>query len=80
MARRAVMMHAAARGHTVVTSDLIDACLAAIAPAGAAHAGPGKILPDGPAKAGKCPFAHRSKETKRKPRRRTASIADEGRK
>jgi len=77
MARRAVVMHAAAHGHTVVTSDLIDACLAAIAPAGGAHAGPGKALRDGPAKAGKCPFANRSKEGKRKPRR-TVSIAEGG--
>jgi nucleotide-binding universal stress UspA family protein len=79
MARRAVVMHAAAHGHTVVTSDLIDACLAAIAPTGAAHAGPGKTLQDGPAKAGKCPFAHRSKEGKRKPRR-TEPITNGGRK
>jgi len=69
MARRAVIMHAAARGHTVVTSDVIDACLAAIAQPGTAHAAPGSARQDGPAKPGKCPYAHRANAGKRKPRR-----------
>jgi nucleotide-binding universal stress UspA family protein len=79
MARRAVVMHAAAQGHTVITSDVIDACLAAFARPGAAHAAPGNTLQDETAKAGKCPFAHRANAGKRKPRR-TEPIADEGRK
>lgn len=79
MARRAVVMHAAAHGHTMVTSDVIDACLAAFARTGAAHAAPGKTLQEGTAKAGKCPFAHRANEGRRKPRR-TEPIADQGRK
>jgi len=79
MARRAVAMHAAAQGHTVITSDVIDACLAAFARPGAAHAAPGNTLQDETAKAGKCPFAHRANAGKRKPRR-TEPIADEGRK
>ena len=79
IARRAVAMHAAAQGHTVITSDVIDACLAAFARPGAAHAAPGNTLQDETAKAGKCPFAHRANAGKRKPRR-TEPIADEGRK
>ena len=62
MARRAVVMHAAAHGHTMVTSDLIDACLAAIVPAGAARAAPAKARQAVPAKPGQCPFAHRAKD------------------
>jgi nucleotide-binding universal stress UspA family protein len=48
MARKAVMKHAAERGHTVVTSDVIDACLAQFVPGGAGAATSG----------GKCPFVH----------------------
>jgi nucleotide-binding universal stress UspA family protein len=77
MARRAVVMHAAAHGHTVITSDVIDACLAAIAPAGAAHVALGKARQNGPANAESCPFAHRAKERRRKPRR-TEPNADGG--
>lgn len=64
MARRAVVMHAAAHGHTVVTSDVIDACLAAFARTGSGDAG-------------KCPFAHRAGEGGSKPRR-TGPIEEEG--
>jgi nucleotide-binding universal stress UspA family protein len=46
MARKAVVRQAAEQGHTVVTSDVIDACLAKFMPGGAAKSG------------GKCPFAH----------------------
>jgi len=49
MARKAVIAQAAAAGHTVVTSDAIDACLAKFMPGAAA--GAEKV-------AGKCPFAH----------------------
>jgi hypothetical protein len=46
MARKAVIRQAAEQGHTVVTSDVIDACLAKFMPGGATKSG------------GKCPFAH----------------------
>lgn len=49
MARKAVIRHAADAGHTVVTSDVIDACLSKFMPG----AGGGE-KPAG----GKCPFAH----------------------
>ncbi len=48
MARKAVVTHAAEQGHTVVTSDVIDACLAKFMPGGAG------VVTSG----GKCPFAH----------------------
>jgi nucleotide-binding universal stress UspA family protein len=51
MARKAVVQQAIERGHTVVTTDVIDVCLAALVP-GAAHSGDTVA-------AGKCPFAHR---------------------
>lgn len=44
MARQAILQHAIKEGHTVVTSDVIDACLGAIMP--------------GRASGGKCPFEH----------------------
>jgi nucleotide-binding universal stress UspA family protein len=54
MARKAVIRHAISEGHTVVTSDVIDACLKSVPSsamtgqqAGAARAG-----------GGKCPFGH----------------------
>lgn len=49
MARKAVVKHAAEQGHTVVTSDAIDACLSKFMPGGA-----GAMKAGG----GKCPFAH----------------------
>lgn len=49
MARKVVIAEAVAAGHTVVTSDAIDACLAKFMPG----AGAGGEKP-----AGKCPFAH----------------------
>lgn len=60
MARRAVVMNAAAHGHTVITSDVIDACLAAFARTGAAHAASENTPQDGTINAAKCPFAHRA--------------------
>jgi nucleotide-binding universal stress UspA family protein len=54
MARKAVLQHAAERGHTVVTSDVIDACLQAIMPPGAQEAMAGA------SGSGKCPFRHDS--------------------
>jgi nucleotide-binding universal stress UspA family protein len=46
MAKKAVVRQAAQQGHTVVTSDVIDACLAQFMPGGMKAEG------------GKCPFAH----------------------
>ncbi len=48
MARKAVVRQAAEEGHTVVTSDVIDACLSKFMPGGAGAMKAG----------GKCPFAH----------------------
>lgn len=48
MARKAVVRHAADAGHTVVTSDVIDACLSKFMPGGGGEK----------TAAGKCPFAH----------------------
>ncbi len=48
MARKAVVKQAAEQGHTVVTSDVIDACLSKFMPGGAGGMKAG----------GKCPFAH----------------------
>jgi len=79
MARRAVVMHAAAQGHTVVTSDVIDACLAAFARAGAAHAAPENTLQDEAAKAGQCPFAHRANNLNRQDAKSPRKIMDRGR-
>jgi nucleotide-binding universal stress UspA family protein len=59
MARKAVIRHALKEGHTVVTSDVIDACLKSV-PAGAVerHAAKnGQPQAERPA-GGKCPFAH----------------------
>ncbi len=50
MARKAVTRQAAEQGHTVVTSDVIDTCMAQFMPAGM------KIEAGG--SASKCPFAH----------------------
>ncbi|MBM3390840.1 MAG: universal stress protein UspA [Betaproteobacteria bacterium] len=54
MARKAVVRQAAEQGHTVVTSDVIDACLAKFMPGGAAAMKSG---------GGKCPFAHGGAKT-----------------
>jgi nucleotide-binding universal stress UspA family protein len=52
MARKAVVRQAAEQGHTVVTSDVIDACLSKFMPGG------------GAAKSGsKCPFGHGGAKT-----------------
>lgn len=51
MAKKAVLQHAAERGHTVVTSDVIDTCLRSIMPPVAQAA-----MASGSG-AGKCPFA-----------------------
>ena len=53
MARKAVVTQAAEQGHTVVTSNVIDACLAKFMPGGG----------QGPKPAGKCPFAHGGAKT-----------------
>jgi nucleotide-binding universal stress UspA family protein len=47
MATQAVVRHAVERGHTMITSDVIDACLASVMPAHGVAASTGK-----------CPFAH----------------------
>ena len=66
MARKTVIQHAAERGHTVVTSDVIDTCLKSIMPLGAQAAmtngGSGR----------KCPFAQGAA----KPGARAASAFD----
>lgn len=51
MAAKAVIEHAIERGHTMITSDVIDACLHALAPAEA----------NMPAQSNRCPFAQRGK-------------------
>lgn len=53
MARRAILRHAAQQGHTVVTSDVIDACLGTLMPAGAMEAMTAVVAADD----AKCPFA-----------------------
>lgn len=54
MARKAVVRQAAEQGHTVVTSDVIDACLSKFMPGGMGAAKAG---------GGKCPFAHGGAKT-----------------
>jgi len=54
MARKAVVRQAAEAGHTVVTSDVIDACLSKFMPGGMAAAKAG---------GGKCPFGHGGAKT-----------------
>ena len=57
VARRAVIMHALQRGHTVITSDVIDSCIGAMTRDRAAEAAPAAATGgDGQAPA-KCPFA-----------------------
>jgi len=62
MAKRAVVRHAAERGHTVITSDVIDACLAALMPGGAESAAVEAPSRGETQKPGKCPYAHRAKD------------------
>jgi len=62
MARKAVVKHALAQGHSVVTSDVIDACLSSI-PSGAvvrhaAKQGEEPAAYNGASGGGKCPFGH----------------------
>lgn len=59
MARKSIVKHAAKEGHTVVTSDVIDACMSGI-PAGAVERFAEKkgIPIEGMSASGKCPFAH----------------------
>ena len=60
MARKAILKHALKEGHTVVTSDVIDACLSSI-PQGAVdrYAAKNGIDPASLGGAGgKCPFGH----------------------
>jgi hypothetical protein len=59
MARKAVIRHAIAEGHTVVTSDVIDACLRSV-PSSAMTRPQGGAEQAGPSRAGggRCPFAH----------------------
>lgn len=54
MARKTVVQQAAEQGHTVVTSDVIDACLSKFMPGGA-----GAMKAGG----GKCPFGHDAANT-----------------
>lgn len=57
MARRAVIRHALERGHTVISSDVIDSCLGAMIRDRAVDAAPAAAAgaEQGPQK---CPFAH----------------------
>ena len=57
MAKRAVIRHALERGHTVISSDVIDSCLGAMMRDRAADAVPAAVTgaEQGPQK---CPFAH----------------------
>lgn len=71
VARRAVVMHAAAHGHTVITSDVIDECLATVAP--------GEPWHDVPPNAAKCPFAHRARNVSRRGSKTPAKNEDGGR-
>ncbi len=57
MARRAVMRHALERGHTVVTSDVIDSCLGAMMRDRAVDAAPAATV-DAEQGPRKCPYAH----------------------
>jgi nucleotide-binding universal stress UspA family protein len=58
MAKKAVIQYAVKRGHTVITSDVIDACLAKLMPPGAREAMAAVVESDG---RGRCPFDHRAK-------------------
>ena len=57
MARRAIVKHAAKDGHTIVTSDVIDACMSTI-PSGAVDRYAAKNGIPRESLGGKCPFAH----------------------
>lgn len=59
--RRAVTKHAVKRGHTLITSDVIDSCLGAMIQS-RPEAASGGIAGNGDAK---CPFAHLAKQRKR---------------
>jgi nucleotide-binding universal stress UspA family protein len=72
MARRAVIEHALERGHTAVTSDVIDSCLGAMRGPRAADGAADLAIRGG---AAKCPFAHPASEgssAARRPRARRA--------
>jgi len=55
MAKKAVIQYAVKRGHTVITSDVIDACLATLMPSGAREAISAVVASGG---RGRCPFDH----------------------
>jgi nucleotide-binding universal stress UspA family protein len=57
MARKAVIRHALGKGHTVITSDVIDECLKSI-PTGAVERYAGKSGRGIAGMGDKCPFAH----------------------
>ncbi|MBI4195732.1 MAG: universal stress protein [Betaproteobacteria bacterium] len=67
--RRAVTGHAVERGHTVITSDVIDSCLGAMVRS-RAERGTQPAASGGRGGAAKCPFAHLAKGRKRAPQRR----------
>ncbi|MBI3938644.1 MAG: universal stress protein, partial [Betaproteobacteria bacterium] len=71
-ARRAVVRHALERGHTVVTSDVIDSCLGAMT---ASHAPDGGQDPAARDAGAKCPFAHLAGKGKRGARREAKAAA-----
>ncbi|OFW31592.1 MAG: hypothetical protein A3H97_06715 [Acidobacteria bacterium RIFCSPLOWO2_02_FULL_65_29] len=59
MARRAVLMHAAQRGHTVVTCDVIDSCLNALMRDGTTAPEHEAVAGDAAARPSSCPFGKR---------------------
>lgn len=64
MAAKAVLKYALERGHTMITSDVIDTCLESMMPRGAKEAMTAVVAHDEKrkqAESGKCPFAHLSK-------------------
>jgi len=58
VAKKAVIQYAVKRGHTVITSDVIDACLAKLMPPGAREAMAAVVASGG---RGRCPFDHSTK-------------------
>jgi len=64
MAKKAIVKHAAKEGHTVVTSDVIDACMSGIPMGAAERFADNNGLPhEAMGQGGKCPFAHHRQAT-----------------
>ena len=65
VARRAVIMHALQRGHTVITSDVIESCLGAMTRERARDAAPAVAAAGEGQAPAKCPFARAPERTGR---------------